>query len=74
MFEMARWLSCVALTASVIGCECARAEDDGKGVDTEYLFGFVTGTDIGDVGEKELESTTIDRIGKRTGSYRALSQ
>lgn len=42
-------------------------------IDTEYLFGFVTGTDIGEAGEKEIENTTVGRFGKGTGSYRALS-
>jgi hypothetical protein len=42
-------------------------------VDTEHMFGFITGTDIGEVGDKELESETTGRFGKRTGSYTALS-
>jgi hypothetical protein len=42
-------------------------------VDTEHMFGFITGTDIGEVGEKELESETTGGLGKRTGSYTALS-
>src|ERR1700680_2138002 len=46
----------------------------GGQIDTEYLFGFATGTDIGEVGEKEFESETTGRIKKRTGSYSALSQ
>jgi hypothetical protein len=43
-------------------------------IDTEHLFGFAIGTDIGEVGERELESETNSRFGKRTGSYTALSQ
>jgi hypothetical protein len=43
-------------------------------IDTEHLFGFVTGTDIGEVGDKEIETETIGRLHKRTGSYSALSQ
>lgn len=43
-------------------------------IDTEHLFVFAVGTDIGEVGERELESETNSRIGKRTGSYTALSQ
>jgi hypothetical protein len=42
-------------------------------VDTEHMFGFITGTDIGEVGDKELESETTGRLGKRAGSYTALS-
>jgi hypothetical protein len=43
-------------------------------IDTEHLFGFLTGTDIGEVGEKEVESETTGQFGKRTGSYSALFQ
>src|SRR5262249_24552959 len=43
-------------------------------IDTEHLFGFTIGTDIGEVGEKEFESNTLSRLGKRAGSYSALSQ
>ena len=43
-------------------------------IDTEHLFGFLTGTDVGKVGEKEIESETTSQFGKRTGSYSALFQ
>jgi hypothetical protein len=42
-------------------------------IDTEHLFGFTIGTDVGEIGEKELESNTLWRFGKRAGSYSALS-
>src|SRR5262249_7705435 len=48
-------------------------EEKTNEVDTEHMFGFITGTDIGQVGDKELESETTGRLGKRTGSYTALS-
>jgi hypothetical protein len=31
-------------------------------IDTEHLFGFLTGTDIGEVGEKEVESETTSCV------------
>jgi hypothetical protein len=43
-------------------------------IDTEHLFGFTIGTDIGEVGEKEIEGQTTGRFGKRDGSYTGLSQ
>ena len=43
-------------------------------IDTEHLFGFMIGTDVGDVGEKEIEGGTTARAGKRSGSYSALLQ
>src|SRR5436189_107021 len=42
------------------------------GIDTEHIFGFTEGADIGDKGEKELESTATGRFGKR-GSFAALT-
>jgi hypothetical protein len=61
------WLFMVALVAVTNG---ARAGE----IDTEHLFGFTTGTDVGNLGEREVESQITDRFGKQAGSYNALSQ
>src|SRR5262245_37041780 len=37
--------------------------------DTEHMFGFTEGSDIGAVGEKELETDSIGRFGRAVGSY-----
>jgi hypothetical protein len=42
-------------------------------IDTEHLFGFMIGTDVGELGDKELEGETVARWGKRPGSYFAAS-
>ena len=31
-------------------------------IDTEHLFGFTIGTDVGELGEKELESNLLSRL------------
>jgi hypothetical protein len=49
---------------------CARAED----IDTEHLFGFMIGTDVGTVGEREFQSETTGSFGKNGGRYRAVGQ
>src|SRR5436309_3733787 len=49
---------------------CAHAE----GIDTEHLFGFMIGTDIGNLGEREFQSETTGRSGRSGGSYRAIGQ
>jgi hypothetical protein len=49
---------------------CAHAE----GIDTEHLFGFMIGTDVGNVGEREFQSQTTGRFAKDGGRYRALGQ
>jgi hypothetical protein len=57
----------------------ARAEDAGsKGeaaesqIETEHIFGFTEGTDIGEKGEREIESTTATSFGK-IGNYANVS-
>jgi hypothetical protein len=42
-------------------------------IDTEHLFAFMIGTDVGDVGEREVQSHTTGRFTKRTGAYRAVT-
>jgi hypothetical protein len=37
--------------------------------DTEHMFGFTEGSDIGAVGEKELETDSVGRFGRAAGSY-----
>jgi hypothetical protein len=48
----------------------ARAE----GIDTEHIFAFMIGADVGDVGEREFQSETTGRFSKNGGRYQALSQ
>ncbi len=42
-------------------------------VDTQFLFGFTQGADVGTFGEREIESQTLGRFGKADGSYAALT-
>jgi hypothetical protein len=45
-----------------------------QGIDTEHLFGFMIGTDVGRVGEREFQSQTTGRFSKSSGRYRAINQ
>jgi hypothetical protein len=45
-----------------------------EGIDTEHLFGFMIGTDVGGTGEREFQSQTTGRFSKISGRYRAISQ
>ena len=49
---------------------CVHAE----GIDTEHLFGFMIGTDVGNPGEREFQSQTTGRFSKSGGRYRAVGQ
>jgi hypothetical protein len=45
-----------------------------EGIDTEHLFAFMIGTDVGNVGEREFQSQTTGRFSRAGGSYRAIGQ
>ena len=38
-------------------------------IETEHLFAFTTGSDVGTLGEREFEGGTTARFGKRAGKY-----
>jgi hypothetical protein len=42
-------------------------------IDSEHLFGFTEGSDIGDKGDREAEVEPVGRFGKRGGTYAATS-
>jgi len=43
-------------------------------LDDEHLYAFAEGTDIGEVGEKEIETSPLFRFGKKSGRYFAYQQ
>jgi hypothetical protein len=45
-----------------------------EGIDTEHLFGFIIGSDVGTFGEREFQSETTGRFSRAGGRYRALGQ
>jgi hypothetical protein len=45
-----------------------------EGIDTEHLFAFMIGTDVGSVGEREFQTQTTGRFSRAGGSYRAMGQ
>lgn len=60
------------IAACTVALLPARADAE-EGFDTEHIFGFMIGTDVGNPGEREFQSQTTGRFGKG-GTYRALSQ
>jgi hypothetical protein len=69
-------LVCVlgSLLAATLGGTVRAEEREAAHIDSENLFGFLTGTDVGEAGERELESETTAHLGRRTGRYRQLGQ
>ncbi|CCE01680.1 hypothetical protein [Bradyrhizobium sp. STM 3809] len=60
---------CAVLLVLAAGAE-VRASD----VDSEHMFGFTEGADIGKAGEREAESENIGHLGKAAGRYAVLMQ
>ena len=68
----------IAAALALAGCTAAgagehRAKSASDQIDTEHLFGFTQGSDIGQAGETELEADSTGRFGKREGSYNAAA-
>ena len=62
-------LSTVPLVAALASAPALALADD----ETEYHFGFTTGTSVGEIGEKEIQSRLTGRFGKGAGDYNVLS-
>ncbi len=62
------WTAILCFSMLVPGCVYA------EGIDTEHLFGFMIGTDVGNVGEREFQSQTTGRFSKSGDNYRAINQ
>ena len=45
-----------------------------EGIDTEHIYGFMIGSDVGDVGEREFQATTTGLFFKQAGAYQAYGQ
>jgi hypothetical protein len=61
-------LAVLGAAGSAHGSPGKRADKTGD-VDTEHMFGFTEGSDVGAAGEKELETDSTGRFGKLGGSY-----
>jgi|FEC22Drversion2_1045045.scaffolds.fasta_scaffold01253_4 hypothetical protein len=66
-------VSTYVLSVALMVPAVCRADPPRRAVatDTEHIFGFTEGSDIGPKGEVELESTTVGRFGK-VGDYSAI--
>ena len=57
----------------LLGLALIPANAGAEPIETEHLFGFTIGSDVGDVGDKEIEGSVTDRFAKRTGTYDATA-
>lgn len=69
--------STLVSVVTIAGISVARAEqadkNNGYEIETEHIFGFTEGSDIGDAGEKSIEVQSNTGIGKGSGRYFASS-
>ncbi len=65
--------ACLAASLLWVGAACAHEAEQGdkNDIETEHIFGFTEGSDIGEKGEKELENTAVGRFGRSYG-YAAI--
>jgi hypothetical protein len=67
------WGRCVAYALAVCGVHLASSVALGEELDSEHLFGFTQGTDIGAKGDKELELESFGAFGRGAGAYSAVA-
>jgi len=63
----------VCAVLAIGSAQFAAAETRAVEVDTEHMFGFTEGSDIGPRGQTETELETIGRFGRLASSYSAIS-
>jgi hypothetical protein len=71
-YRIRKPVASAALLTLLLAVGQGTASAEPHGIDTEHLFGFTEGSDIGVPGEQELESETTGRVGKRGGRFRAF--
>jgi hypothetical protein len=73
LFGAVLWAALILLagvgTADSAPADSRKHADKTGEVDTEHMFGFTEGTDIGAKGERELETDSTGRFGRLGGSY-----
>jgi hypothetical protein len=60
--------------AAMLGVLLRPACGFAAGIDTEHIYGFMIGSDVGDPGEREFQTTSTGRFSKQAGAYQALGQ
>jgi hypothetical protein len=64
--------TCATLLQIAVGCTLLPLCGHAEGIDTEHLFGFTIGSDVGEAGEKEFQNQMTGRFAKSAGNYTAL--
>jgi hypothetical protein len=67
------WCSAAAGSSLLLVLATIPTDARAETIETEHLFGFTIGSDVGEVGDKEIEGSVTGRFAKRTGTYDASS-
>jgi hypothetical protein len=76
--SMLKWFLAASLAAGLaVGApahanEVKEKGEKHEGFDTEHIFGFTEGADIGEKGEREAESGTVGAFGRSAGRYTSI--
>jgi hypothetical protein len=63
----------MSLSWLLLALSLVPADVQAEPIETEHLFAFTIGSDVGDVGDREIEGSLTGRFSKRTGTYDAGS-
>ncbi len=66
--------SCKIICAAMLCLALQPGPGRAEGIDTEHIYAFMIGTDVGDLGEREFQSETTGRFSKQAGAYQAIGQ
>jgi hypothetical protein len=72
MFAALRCGLCTLALIAFVPRDASAGKAHEPEIDSEHLFGFTIGSDIGERGEKEIENETNALSGKNGGSYTAI--
>lgn len=68
MLTRAKTIQMAVVSLAALLPACA----DAEGFDTEHIFAFMIGADVGTLGEREFQTETTGRFGRSGGTYRAV--
>lgn len=73
---MPRYDGCIYALLLMVAADCTLLPlvVHAEGIDTEHLWAFMIGADVGDLGDREFESQLTGRFTKSSGTYQALSE
>jgi hypothetical protein len=73
-FGMRTSIPAIAYRAAALCLLLQPACSFAEGIDTEHIFGFMIGSDVGEAGEREFQTTSTGRFSKSAGNYSAVNQ